>query len=520
MSFLSGEGEMARLLRDFPWKDHPFGTPDQWPQSLRSALGICLNSAFPTAIYWGAELRLLYNDAWSHIPGPRHPACLGAPAKDVWADIWHVIEPQFAQVIETGEGLFVEDQMLPMRRFGFEEETYWSYSFTPIRGEDGGIEGIFNSGFETTDKVLRERQMAFLLETADRIRVLSGTDEVVEATCRMLGEYLGALRVGVREYSPLENAYPVKAEWLAEDRPKAANVAQWTDFGAMADRLAAGHVVRIDRTADLQDTRLSRIFTELGAGAVVNTPWFGSSGLDTVLFVHMSAAHAWTDAEVATIEQVFAQAMHKIEQERAQERETTMLREIDHRARNLLGISQALVRMTKAEDVDSLKRSLADRMGALSKTLNILSESEWTGATFRELLDLELLPFGAADSEQVTLSGPDVILPPNMVQPIAMAIHELTTNAVKYGGLSDSDGSLEVSWCVDETGMLRIAWREQRPESSEEVNVDTPGFGSRLLTLTVESQLGGRFERQFQDHSFECLMDIPLPQARELSVAS
>ena len=68
---------------------------------MRSAVGICLRSAFPTAIYWGSELRLIYNDAWSHIPGPRHPAALGQPAQEVWSDIWHIIEPQFAQVIET-----------------------------------------------------------------------------------------------------------------------------------------------------------------------------------------------------------------------------------------------------------------------------------------------------------------------------------------------------------------------------------------------------------------------------------
>ena len=97
MDFLAGNGEMASLIRETDWSEHPFGPSEDWPQSLRSALAICLNSAFPTAIYWGSDLRLLYNDAWAPIPGPRHPAALGAPAKEVWSDIWPIIEPQFSE---------------------------------------------------------------------------------------------------------------------------------------------------------------------------------------------------------------------------------------------------------------------------------------------------------------------------------------------------------------------------------------------------------------------------------------
>ena len=154
---------MAQRIRAFDWASHPFGPPADWPQSLRAALSICLNSAFPTAIYWGPELRLLYNDAWAPIPGPRHPAALGQPAREVWSDIWHIIDPQFAQVIEQGQGLFAQEQMLPMRRHGIEEETWWNYSFTPLRDADGGITGVFNSGSEITENVIQRRNAEFLV---------------------------------------------------------------------------------------------------------------------------------------------------------------------------------------------------------------------------------------------------------------------------------------------------------------------------------------------------------------------
>lgn len=170
MDFLAGNGEMAQRIRSYDWRDHSFGPPETWPQTLRSALSIALNSAFPTAIYWGPELRLLYNDAWAPIPGPRHPDALGARAQDVWADIWHIIQPQFAQIIGSGKGMFLEDQLLPMSRYGFEEETYWNYSFTPLRAEDGRIVGIFNSGNETTERVIETRNAEGLVALNQGLR--------------------------------------------------------------------------------------------------------------------------------------------------------------------------------------------------------------------------------------------------------------------------------------------------------------------------------------------------------------
>lgn len=160
LDFLAGGGEMGARLRTHDWADSPLGPPSQWPQSLRSALSICLNSSFPTAIYWGPELLLLYNDAWAPIPAERHPWAIGRPGQEVWQDIWPVVGPQFEQVMSSGQGFSVFDQLLPMVRRGVVAETYWNYSFTAIRGEGGEIAGIFNQGHETTQRILEERRRA------------------------------------------------------------------------------------------------------------------------------------------------------------------------------------------------------------------------------------------------------------------------------------------------------------------------------------------------------------------------
>lgn len=151
---------MGERIRAFDWEHHPLGAPAQWPPALRMAVSLCLNSSFPTAIYWGPEFYVLYNDAWSEIPAEKHPWMLGRPAHEGWADIWDIVGPQFRQVFERGEGMALYEQMLPMVRGGEPRETWWNYSLTPIRHADHAIGGIFNQGNEITAVVRgrRERQ--------------------------------------------------------------------------------------------------------------------------------------------------------------------------------------------------------------------------------------------------------------------------------------------------------------------------------------------------------------------------
>jgi PAS domain S-box-containing protein len=157
LRFLEQDGQMARMIREYDWAAHPIGPIESWPQPLRFALGLAISSSFPTAIYWGPELRLFYNDAWAPIPAERHPWALGQRGQDVFAEIWDIVGPQFAQVISTGQGFATFDQRLDMYRDGRVHETYWNYSFTPIRDEHGEIVGVLNQGNETTRSVLAER---------------------------------------------------------------------------------------------------------------------------------------------------------------------------------------------------------------------------------------------------------------------------------------------------------------------------------------------------------------------------
>jgi len=120
----SGKGEMAGLIRATDWSRTPLGPVEGWPQSLRTAVSICLGSRHPIVLWWGPERWMFYNDGYRPMLGERHPQFLGRPGRECWADIWHIIGPMMEQVIETGEATWSEDFFLLMSRFGYVEETY------------------------------------------------------------------------------------------------------------------------------------------------------------------------------------------------------------------------------------------------------------------------------------------------------------------------------------------------------------------------------------------------------------
>jgi PAS domain S-box-containing protein len=175
-AFLSRPGGMSEHIRQFDWSGTALGAVETWKQSLRSALGICLNSNFPIGIYWGKELVLLYNDAWSPIPGNKHPWALGRPAKEVWPEIWDAIEPQFEKAF-SGEPGGSKDALLLMQRHGYTEECYFDFTFTPVYGEDGKVDGIFNAVIETTYRLINERRTHFLQRLSRKINPSSSAEE-------------------------------------------------------------------------------------------------------------------------------------------------------------------------------------------------------------------------------------------------------------------------------------------------------------------------------------------------------
>ena len=157
---------MAAAVHAKDWSLTPLGPIDGWPQALRTAVGICLHSPFPMFVWWGPELINIYNDAYAPVLGKRHPAALGMPARQVWADIWPDIAQDVDRVIRRGEAVSKERVRFVMERNGYPEETFFTYSHSPIPDGHGGIGGLFQV---CTDETARVRTEAALAEARRRL---------------------------------------------------------------------------------------------------------------------------------------------------------------------------------------------------------------------------------------------------------------------------------------------------------------------------------------------------------------
>ncbi|HWE16945.1 MAG TPA: PAS domain-containing protein, partial [Hyphomicrobiaceae bacterium] len=186
--WLASGGEMARLVRAQDWASTPLGPFASWPQSLRSALSICLGSRFPIVIYWGPDLVVLYNDAYAEILGQKHPWALGRPCREVWSEIWDVIRPMLDRVLTRGDATWSEDQLLLLERRGYPEECYFSFSFSPVHGANGGVDGIFTAVIENTGRVLGERRLRTLRDLGSSLTAAKSAEEACRVAANVLAD--------------------------------------------------------------------------------------------------------------------------------------------------------------------------------------------------------------------------------------------------------------------------------------------------------------------------------------------
>jgi PAS domain S-box-containing protein len=163
----SGGGAMGESVRSKDWTQTPFGAREHWPQSLKTATALMLESSFAMVVAWGPEFRFLYNDRYRPIIGNKHPFALGAAAKDIFPEVWDLIEPLFMRT-RRGEAVAIDDLLIPLHRHGYLENCYFTIAYSPIRDETGGVGGMLAVVAETTTRVEGERRLTTLRELARR----------------------------------------------------------------------------------------------------------------------------------------------------------------------------------------------------------------------------------------------------------------------------------------------------------------------------------------------------------------
>ncbi|RFM33281.1 ATP-binding protein [Chitinophaga silvisoli] len=186
--FLTGGGEMGALIRSHDWASTPLGSFEKWPQSLKTCVRIILTSSQPMFVWWGPELINLYNDPYRSILGGKHPNVLGMPAAEVWKEIWDDVGPRATTCMEKNIGTYDEAMLLIMERNGYPEETYYTFSYSPIPGDSGGTNGIICANTDDTLRITGERQLRTLRDLGRTNTENTSDAAVFEHTIHVLKE--------------------------------------------------------------------------------------------------------------------------------------------------------------------------------------------------------------------------------------------------------------------------------------------------------------------------------------------
>ncbi len=197
----------------------------------------------------------------------------------------------------------------------------------------------------------------------------------------------------------------------------------------------------------------------------------------------------------------------------AEERQALLAREVDHRARNALAVVQAIVRLTRAKTTRGYVSAVEGRIRALAQTHTLLSQSRWQGADLRQLVSEEVAPYGTGRPERISITGPNAFLPPDTAQTLALALHELATNAAKYGALSRAAGEVAVSWEFAD-GSLTLQWTESGGPTVEPPS--SQGFGTKIINASIRRQSGGDVEFNWRPDGLSCELTVPFGQPRAM----
>lgn len=300
-TFLAAGGEMGRLMRAHDWSASPLGEPERWPLPLKTLVGVMLAAGQPMFVAWGSERTLLYNDAYVDIIATKHPDALGRDFLKVWYEISDFLEPVVAEAY-AGRPVQMDDVELTVERKGYSELAHFAFSFTPVRDEGGHVGGFFCAAMETTDQVLAHRRRVALLELDDRLRDVVDTADLSFAASKLLGEAMGAARVGYGVVEAEARTITVERNWCVADLDDVAGVHRFADYGSYVDNLLRGEPVKnADVAEDPRTADNIEAFRAIGVRAFLDMPVVEDGRIVAQMFVHSATPRVWTAEELAFV---------------------------------------------------------------------------------------------------------------------------------------------------------------------------------------------------------------------------
>lgn len=653
----AGGGEMGGRIRAFDWSASPLGSPSGWPQVLHTLINLMLASSQPMFLVWGPARSLLYNDAYAQILAGKHPA-LGQPFDQVWHEIWDRDLKPIVQRAYAGEALHMDDIPLVMMRNGYPEQTHFSFSYTPVRGPEGGVEGFLCPCLEITEQVMQERRALVRAELTERLRAMREPDTAGLAyeAAALVGQHLGADQSAYIAIDETGEYAVVERDWNNGRMASNVGTHRLEDFGAaFIDDLRAGQSIAIRDVRDDPRTNAPEALASFEARdirAFMTVPFLRDGRLAAVFSVHAREPRLWHPADVALVEELaerttsalegvraeqarreseerlrhardtlalateasqlgwgtwdfptgeatadarlreiygldveerriddwFARihpddraamqeevaacmregrpfdlgyrVLHRdgtlrhvhgtgvvrtdaegqplhgagfvrdvTETVRAQERQNMLMAELDHRVKNILAVVQSIARQTlgrgRLPGPEAASR-LIGRIDALARSHTLLASSRWEGARFTDLVESAVAPYRGDRGDRIELQGPDIRVRPKAAQTLTLALHELVTNAAKYGALSRAEGRATARWHVDTTGeegRMVFDW-EERGGPRIDAPPEQKGFGALLLERTLAYDLDGGVTLDFAPAGLRARVELSLDKLR------
>ncbi|MGO4572774.1 sensor histidine kinase [Microvirga sp. 2TAF3] len=479
--FFDGDGETAALMRAHRWASSPLGPPDSWPQTLRTVVALILDSNLPMFVAWGPELICLYNDSCIPLLGAKHPSAIGMPLREVWSEIWSEIDPLVCAAL-GGRGMLRENLPLQISRKTHPEQARFTFSLSPLRGEANSVSGLIGVGMETTPIVddnvaLRgeiERLAELFRQAPGFIAVMRGPNlvfEIVNAAYEQVVGYRDLIGRPVREAMPeLEGQ----------------------GFFELLDEVYQSGQPFVGRQMPM---RLQK-----QRGGPIEEAFFD--------FVYQPIRDRG-----GKVTGIFLEGSDVTDQVWAEEYQQLLINELNHRVKNTLATVQSIVSQTlrHATSQAEARNAIEQRLMALSRTHDMLIRENWKGAEIRELVAQTLEPFQSAAHERFSVAGPELKLSSRMALDLSLALHELATNAVKYGALSNDAGRIEVVWSVDastDPPHLRLRWEEEGGPPAHPPN--RKGFGFRLIERSLARDLEGEVAIEFMPRGVVCTIEAPI----------
>jgi len=523
----AGDDEMSSRMRGFDWGQTALGPPSAWPQPLKSAVEFILPVGFPMIILWGRDLIQIYNDAYRRLMGAKHPGGLGKPTQLCWSEVWHITEPIYERV-KRGETVTLEDGRFPLLRGEEVEDAWFTASYSPLRDEAGAVAGVLVALFETTERVQAEAarlriqsRQAFLLRLSDALRPLGDPREVQAAACRLAAEHLKGDRGYYAQLDHERQLFIVEQDHVVDGAYSVVGTHAFADFPQAMEALNRGRVVVCEDTEAWPDLSpaLRKAYELLRIRAFVTAPLIKDGRPVASMTVASATPKAWARDAAQDLQEIGERTWEAVERARSEaalrekeHHQELLLAELQHRTRNMLAIIRSIASRTAetSDDIDTFMAHFQGRLSAMARTQTALSRSSDVSVSLTEILHDEFLAV-AAHEDQVEIDGPEVRLQGKAAETLTLGLHELATNALKYGALTTPRGRVSVRWqVIDEPRpTLALQWRESGVPTLD-LTPKRIGFGRRLIENALPYELGAETALRFAPGGVIAEIRLPL----------